>query len=145
MLVTGRKAWYLSTIQGNRYHINRIERDDEFIERMLDACEDFMRHVTEADPPEVDGSPSTSNAIAAMYPQEEMGESVDLDKYDGELIALQELANQKKNLDVLAEKYKNEIKLALGTAEYGESSQFKVTWRTDKRGARVFRFKEKEL
>ena len=145
MAVTGRDTWYLSTIQGNRYHINEIKRDEAFIEQMLNDCNDFWNHVIAGEPPEIDGSTSTAKTLAEMYPEEEPGITVDLEKYDGELVALQELSNQKKNLDAMAEKYKNTIKEAMGTAETGETSQFKVSWKVNKRGSRVFTFKEKEI
>lgn len=146
MAVTGKNSWYLATHQGNgKFHINSIERNEEFIEMMLTECTDFWNHVTIGEPPEIDGSSSTSETIRKMFPEEEPGETVDLEKYDGELVALQELANQKKNIDTIADKYKNTIKEAMGTAEIGETSQFKVTWKTDKRGARIFKFKEKAV
>lgn len=145
MACTGRKNWYLSTIQGNKYHINSIARDDEFIEMMLNEIEDFWEHVQSAEPVEIDGSESTSDTIANMFPNETDGETIDLNGYEDTLVALQALNEQQKNLKELSEKYKNEIKVALGTAEVGESSQFRVTWKSNKSGSRTFRFKEKGL
>ena len=81
-----------------------------------------------------------------MFPESnEEAETVDLEEYDGTLVALQELNSQQKNLKELSDKYKNEIKAFMGTAEKGESSQFEVSWKTDKRGGRRFTFKEKEV
>lgn len=146
MACTGKQNWYLSTIQGNRYHINSIARDDEFIEQMLKEMEDFWDHVQSGEPVEIDGSTSTSNTIASMFPESnEEVETVNLDEFDGTLVALQELGNQQKNLKELSEKYKNEIKAAMKEAEKGESAQFAVSWKTDKRGGRRFTFKEKEV
>jgi len=145
MACTGRKTWYLATIQGNKYHINSIARDDEFIEMMLNEIQDFWEHVQSAEPVEIDGSESTSDTIASMFPNGEEGETVDLNKYEDTLIALQALNEQQKNLKELSEKYKNEIKVAMKEATKGESTQFRVSWKADKKGSRRFTFKEKEL
>jgi hypothetical protein len=61
------------------------------------------------------------------------------------LIALLELQSQEKDLKNLKTKYQNEIKALMGDAEKGQSPQFEVSWKTDKRGTRTFRFKEKPL
>lgn len=146
MACTGRKTWYVATIEGNRYHINSVERNEEFIEQMFIELEDFWNHVMSGEPVEIDGSTSTSNTIASMFPESnEEVETVNLDAFDGTLVALQELGNQQKNLKELSEKYKNEIKAAMKEAEKGESAQFIVSWKTDKRGGRRFTFKEKEI
>lgn len=146
MACTGRKTWYVATIEGNRYHINSVERNEEFIEQMFIELKDFWNHVVSGTPVEIDGSESTSKTIASMFPEgDEEVETVDLEEYDGTLVALQELNSQQKNLKELSDKYKNEIKAFMGTAEKGASSQFEVSWKTDKRGTRTFRFKEKTL
>lgn len=145
MACTGRKNWYLSTIQGNKYHINSIVRDDEFIEMMLNEIEDFWEHVQSAEPVEIDGSESTTSTIASMFPNETEGETIDLNGYEDTLVALQALNEQQKNLKELSEKYKNEIKVAMQEATKGESTQFRVSWKADKKGLRRFTFKEKEL
>ena len=108
--------------------------------------EDFWNHVQSGEPVEIDGSTSTSNTIASMFPESnEEVEAVNLDEFDGTLVALQELSNQQKNLKELSEKYKNEIKAAMKEAERGESTQFVVSLKTDKRGGRKFTFREKEV
>ena len=143
MAVTGRKKWYLSTIQGNTYHVNSIERDDEFIERMLDACQDFWWHVQNGEPVPTDGSDSTTKTLSAMYPESLEGMSVDISEFETHLDALTELNEQKNSLSELQEKYKNEIKSALGEAERGETENYIVTWKSNVKGARVFKFKRK--
>lgn len=145
MFLTGWDTWYLATKRDNRFYITKISRDDEAIERMLDACEDFWNHVQNGEPVEIDGSDSTQETLEQMYPEEHQGETVNLDSQEETLIALLELATHEKNLKELKTKYQNEIKAVLGEAEKGETGQFTVSWKANAKGTRVFRLVEKPL
>ena len=145
MFLTGWDTWYLATKRDNRFYITKISRDDEAIERMLDACEDFWNHVQSGEPVEIDGSDSTQETLEQMYPEEHQGETVNLDSQEETLIALLELATHEKNMKELKTKYQNEIKAVLGEAEKGETGQFIVSWKANAKGTRVFRLVEKSL
>lgn len=145
MFLTGWDTWYLATKRDNRFYITKISRDDEAIERMLDACEDFWNHVQSGEPVEIDGSDSTQETLEQMYPEEHQGETVNLDSQEDTLLALLELGTQEKNLKELKTKYQNEIKAVLGEAEKGETGQFTVSWKANAKGTRVFRLVEKSL
>ncbi len=145
MFLTGWDTWYLATKRDNRFYITKISRDDEAIERMLDACEDFWNHVQSGEPVEIDGSDSTQETLEQMYPEEHQGETVNLESQEDTLLALLELGTQEKNLKELKTKYQNEIKAVLGEAEKGETGQFIVSWKANAKGTRVFRLVEKSL
>lgn len=145
MFLTGWDTWYLATKRDNRFYITKISRDDEAIERMLDACEDFWNHVQSGEPVEIDGSDSTQETLEQMYPEEHQGETVNLDLQEETLLALLELAAHEKNMKELKTKYQNEIKAVLGEAEKGETGQFTVSWKANAKGTRVFRLVEKPL
>lgn len=145
MFLTGWDTWYLATKRDNRFYITKISRDDEAIERMLDACEDFWNHVQSGEPVEIDGSDSTQETLEKMYPEEHQGETVNLESQEDTLLALLELSTQEKNLKELKTKYQNEIKAVLGEAEKGETGQFTVSWKANAKGTRVFRLVEKPL
>jgi putative phage-type endonuclease len=145
MFLTGWDTWYLATKRDNRFYITKISRDDEAIERMIDACEDFWNHVQSGEPVEIDGSDSTQETLEQMYPEEHQGETVNLDSQEESLIALLELATHEKNMKELKTKYQNEIKAVLGEAEKGETGQFIVSWKANAKGTRVFRLVEKSL
>jgi putative phage-type endonuclease len=145
MFLTGWDTWYLATKRDNRFYITKISRDDEAIERMLDACEDFWNHMQSGEPVEIDGSDSTQETLEQMYPEEHQGETVNLDSQEETLIALLELATHEKNMKELKTKYQNEIKAVLGEAEKGETGQFIVSWKANAKGTRVFRLVEKSL
>jgi putative phage-type endonuclease len=145
MFLTGWDTWYLATKRDNRFYITKISRDDEAIERMLDACEDFWNRVQSGEPVEIDGSDSTQETLEQMYHEEHQGETVNLDSHEETLIALLELATHEKNMKELKTKYQNEIKAVLGEAEKGETGQFIVSWKANAKGTRVFRLVEKSL
>lgn len=145
MFLTGWDTWYLATKRDNRFYIAKISRDDEAIERMIDACEDFWNHVQSGEPVEIDGSDSTQETLEQMYPEEHQGETVNLESQEDTLLALLELGTQEKNLKELKTKYQNEIKAVLGEAEKGETGQFIVSWKANAKGTRVFRLVEKSL
>ena len=145
MFLTGWDIWYLATKRDNRFYITKIARDEEAIERMLSACEEFWNHVQTGEPVEIDGSASTQETLDEMYPEERKGEIVDLEKEEDTLLALLEIGSQEKNLKELKTKYQNEIKAVLGEAERGETGQFNVSWKANAKGTRVFRLVEKPL
>lgn len=145
MFLTGWDTWYLATKRDNRFYITKISRDDEAIERMLDACEDFWNHVQSGEPVEIDGSDSTQATLEQMYPEEHQGETVNLESQEDTLLALLELSTKEKNLKELKTKCQNEIKAFLGEAEKGETGQFTVSWKANAKGTRVFRLVEKPL
>jgi len=145
MFLTGWDTWYLATRRDNRFYMTKISRDDEAIERMLDACEDFWNHVQSGEPVEIDGSDSTQETLEQMYPEEHQGETVNLDSQEDTLLALLALGLKEKEIKELKTKYQNEIKAVLGEAEKGETGQFTVSWKANAKGTRVFRLVEKPL
>ena len=146
ILLTGRKNWYLATHRNNgEFFVNSVARNDEFIEQIIADAVEFWNHVQSGEPVSVDDSKNTAETLGMIYPNETVGETVDLSKLEGELVALQELGNQKKSLDSLAEKYKNEVKAVMKDAERGETDTFIVTWKTNAKGSRVFRVVEKDV
>ena len=145
MTVLNKDAWYLSTIQSNRYHINRIERDELFIRFMLEKCDEFWAHVTSETPMEVDGNDDTSKTLERIYPKEDEGVTVQLTGYTSHLDALQELSRQKKEIETLTDSYKNEIKAFMKDAEIGIADGYKVTWKANSKGSRVFKIKQEEI
>ena len=145
LFLTGYDTWYVATKRDNRFYITKVTRDDEAIERMLDACKDFWEHVQSGTPVEIDGSDSTAETLERMYPEETQGETVNLDQLEGTLVALQAIGQQEKNLKTLKTQYQNEIKALMGESEKGETSQFTVTWKANAKGSRVFRVTEKSV
>lgn len=144
MAVTGIKVWYLATKRDSQFFVTKIDRDDEAIERMLDACQDFWNHVQNGEPVEIDESESTTETLEKMYPEGLANDTVDLSSAEDTLDALQACSIQKKNIDQIANGYRNEIKALLQEKNRGESKSYVVTWKTTAKGVRQFRVTEKK-
>lgn len=119
MLVTGSPVASIACLlAGQRMVWQDIDRDEDFIARMVEACRDFWRRIEEKDPP-APGSGS-GPALAAMYPREVEGEVVQLgqDAVDWD----ERLAEVKRGIATLEDErdeLTNQIKAAIGTAERG--------------------------
>src|SRR5690625_3499769 len=65
------KAYIAVLIGGQKFVWKEIERDDEFIEMMIEAEKHFWNeHVLKGIPPEIDGSRSASELLNKMYPED---------------------------------------------------------------------------
>lgn len=117
MLVTGcRRASIACLIGGQRLVWSDVDREEWMIGRMLAAAEVFWGYVTRREPPPVDGTEASREALRSIYP-EESGAEVQL---DGDLITIADLLEsvkielRKLECDQLAAE--NRIKAAMGDA-----------------------------
>jgi putative phage-type endonuclease len=119
MAITGLE-WgaIVALIGGNEYFISQdFQRNDAFIEQMMEAEFKFMQCVKQGVPPAVDGSEATTNALKALYPKPvdqklislpSSFKLVDLDLQDTKK-RISELENRKNLLE-------NQIREAMGDA-----------------------------
>lgn len=70
MAVTGCSAvWFAVLIGGNDFRCKRVERDEEIIQVLIDRERDFwLNHVEKRIPPELDGSPATTDLLKRLFP-----------------------------------------------------------------------------
>ena len=91
-----------------------VECDPALANDIIVACKAFVDRVRDGDPPMVDGSVATTDALAALYPEEVEGASVELDQdaveWD-ERIA--EIVAERKALNAEERELKNRIKAAV--------------------------------
>ena len=146
MCLTGADHWYLCTKRNNNeFHIIQIDRDEEVIQQMIDACESFWKHVTDGTPPEVDGSSSTTETLKEVYSIEASEPfTVDLSAAESEIVAIGVIKDKLRETETIKKKYENTIKALMQEHTYGESENYIVTWKADSRGARILRIKAKE-
>lgn len=131
MAVTGAYSWWLAVlIGGNRFIYKKIGRDDELIEQLIEIEKDFWEnHVLANVPPELDGSPASTELVKKLYPQATLP-SVDLPSQAKELI--EELENVKADIKILEEQKnecENKLKQLLGEHEAGRIDDMIVTWK----------------
>lgn len=111
-------------IQGQRgvpFAIREVERNDGFIERMMERIDRWWaRHVVGDTPPEADGSKQTRETIDALFPEPKgavvpMGEAW-LEVRD----RLGEVGRRLKELEAEKHRLENKIRAAVGDGEYAE-------------------------
>lgn len=141
-------AYAAACVGGNKLRWMRIERNDQFIEQLIDKLVEFWDCVTNRRLPPVDGSLGTTKALGRLFP-EDSGESLVLPaEADDWLLALDEARAEIKESEKREDELKNRFKALLGEATQGLlPSGRKVTWKTQQRkayevaasSARVFR------
>lgn len=123
-------AWVVVLVDGRTYHEVRVERDPDLIARLTAIEERFwVDHVAAGNPPPVDGHPSTTAAIAALYTAPVL-DAVELDL--DIVLALDEINDLKAQEKALRDRRverENRVKAALGDAEAGTvDGEVAVTW-----------------
>lgn len=111
MGITGCKTSYVAVLIGGQdYRIYRVDRDEEIIQSLYEAADEFWQHVQKGEPPE----PKTAEEAAKTWHQDN-GEAVEADNAAaaafGELVTLK--AQAKTLADQIAEK-EDQIKMAIG-------------------------------
>jgi putative phage-type endonuclease len=133
MMVTGCKKWYLAVLVLNKeFMVFEIERDEEEIEALAKAEEEFWKLVETRTSPATDGATSTTNTISVLYP-ESNDDSVNLFAYESELQQFMALTSQIKELERLRDEMANKVKAFLGESGRGESENYKVSWASTSR------------
>lgn len=124
------KAYIAVLVGGNKFVWKEVERDDEFIELMIQREKDFWEnHVLAQVPPPIDGSPSATELLNKLYPTDN-GETVMLDSETERLIeAIEALKAEKKQIEEQLKTYENQLKMALEDASVGVSNRYKVIYK----------------
>lgn len=132
LAVTGfEKAYIAVLVGGNKFIWKEIERDEEFIQILIDREKDFWEnHVLKDVAPRIDGSDATNELIKKMYPQDD-GTAIMLTKDDDVLLdAIDSISSEIKALEQQKKEYENQLKLKLENATEGHSQRHKVTYKT---------------
>lgn len=122
------KAYIAVLIGGQKFVWKEIERDDEFIELMIEQLSHFWNeHVLKGVPPEIDGSRSASELLNKMYP-EDNGETIMLQSEDAEMLieAIESIKSDVKEKKALQKEYENKLKLMIGEARTGVTPRYEV-------------------
>ena len=131
MMVTGCDRWYIAVlIGGNRFVWKEIPRNDNEIDLLLEAEVDFWNKVTTGTMPEVDGSESCKDALAAEF-RGGVTEPLTLPEAATVIVErIQELDTVKKNTEEDIEHYKNQLRRIMGDYELGYAGDYKVSWKS---------------
>jgi putative phage-type endonuclease len=133
LAVTGCKRWYLGVlILGVGFKHFVIERDEEEIKALMKSEADFWKYVELQTPPMADGSESTSETIATIYP-ESNGDTVSLMAYESDLNQYMTFCSLIKDVEKQRDEVANRIKAYMGESGRGECNKYKVTWSSSTR------------
>lgn len=141
------KAYIAVLIGGQKFVWKEVERDDEFIELMIEQEKHFWEeHVLKGVPPEIDGSKSASELLAKMYP-EDNGETVMLPSDEAEMLieAIESIKAEVKEKLELQKEYENKLKLLIGEAQMGVTPKYEVRHKTYERNSFDTKRLKKEL
>lgn len=121
--------WYYAVKRDSEFHWCRVNRDDEYIEDMLNAVIDFWNHVQAKDDGiPVGGSESSTQSLNGLY-KADNDEMADLNGYTAYFELIEELDRNINGLEEMKENAKNIIRHMMGTASVGLIEGYTVTWK----------------
>jgi len=134
MAVTGADAVYLAVLCFPHFYYTKYERDEAEIETLINAEREFWKLVQEDVPPAPDGSDSSSEAIAEIYPESDPEKSLTMPKSIATALdTIETIKSSIKELQTMQTAQENLVKDFLGDAETAIGSDWSVTWKTTKR------------
>ena len=133
--VSGAEYGLLWGMYGDELLVRKIDRDEEFLRRHVEQCKAFWGYVERREPPPVDGSQATTDAIVRAFPRPAKVEPVtlpaDADEWTSSIKALDE---QIKRLESTRDELKNKLRAAIGDHEAGRTLSGQLwTWKLQQR------------
>lgn len=135
MAVMGFDRMYLAVLVLNRgFYDFVIQRDEEEIKTLAAAEKDFWDRLAAEDPPPLDGSDATQNALKAMYPDEDSGLELTLPQaLENELTQYLHLQSSIRELQAECEAIKNRTMAQMGEAARAITRKMTCSWVTRRR------------
>ncbi len=133
MAVTGYEGWYIAVlIGGNYFKYQYIERDDEYIDRLIQLESDFwLKHVVPKVMPDVDGASATTSLIKRMFPKAYEDSSISLNSEINTIINNYiDYSERESEYSSLREECSNKLKMMLGDNEKGATDSYLVNWQS---------------
>lgn len=134
-------GYFAVLIGGNTYEERYVERDEKFINQIVEAEAMFWQRIEMRIPPELDGSESSENLVKVLFPhidlpniedkkELEKALTVEGDDSFGELlIKKKNLSDEIKSLTTELKEADNKIKAFIGNKKYGIWNGWKATYR----------------
>jgi predicted phage-related endonuclease len=146
MAVTGKRRWVLTAwaygqgIKNFYFTLDPNDKKPEWACEMVvltqaevDAAEiiaaDFMAYVERDEPPSIDGSDATTQALREIYPVADAGSEIDLEHVRAALDAIGDIDARIKELEEQKESMKNVVIEAMGESENGTATGWRVTFK----------------
>lgn len=128
---------------GPAFEVHHIPRNQEFIEKMVALEEQFWRDVQAGAAPAPEDPEDHARFLARFFPRSEPVTVVLPPDCIAAVDRLTGLDEEDKRVASEIEAEKNRLKEAMGTAEVGIIGSRKISWKSNKKGTRVFLWKEK--
>lgn len=131
MAVMGYERMYLAILVFQKgIFVNTIERNQEFIDGMIDAeCIFWNDYVVKNQMPAPDGSEASTAALTELY-GESNGSTIQLHNSDGLIKEYLRLGERIKELKEDQTEIKNKLCARLGEYEVGEGNEYKCSWKS---------------
>ena len=132
MAVTGFKKWYIAIlVMGKGFYWYEINRNEEEIQALIEAEQDFWNCVESGEAPEVDASESTKDTLNLRWQSQEKECILGHEAEDSvkELLSIKKRAKALKELQTA---YENVIKSEMEEAEFAEVENATIKWKTSK-------------
>ena len=136
MAVLNKQTAYLAVLIGNSdFKWFTIERNDAEIEAMMQYEKEFWEQVTSGNPPPIDGSESTRDALQAQKDNsvDEEPEPADLTDKKQMLDTLGEIESAISQLEEQRDAIKNQLIAAIGDSWRGNVEGYEVTYKPSAR------------
>ena len=159
LIVTGYNRWYLAVLVIGRglrvYQITTIPDDKcpawcdcsvyvnrAEMEGLIAVARDFWQYVETDTQPGVDGEEATTDTLRALYAESD-GTEIELFGREDMLFLYTTLKQKKKEIETQMAEIENTIKADMQSAETAHCGDYKITWKSGKRG-RIFKIKKEE-
>lgn len=131
LFVTEAELGYIAVLIGGQKFIwKQVQRDEELIEMIIEAENEFWKMVEDKTPPPLDGSSAAEKYLLEKYSNAEVGKIEELGlEYKDKIKNLFELKYQKDLLDTQIKEIENQIKFELKDAEIGFVPGYSVSWK----------------
>lgn len=143
LMVTGMQWGSIAAlVGGNRFMWADIPRDEELIAMLRKLEAEFWDMVIQGTPPPVDGSDSTKNLLARLYPRDtgEVKElPLELLEWDAEVVSAKRDLKAAEQRKAEAE---NKIRAAIGDATVGVCGALSYSWKHQQRREHVVKASE---
>jgi predicted phage-related endonuclease len=133
MAVTNMDRWYIAyLLDGWQFNYVCIERDDALINLLIQKeWELWNNHIIPRIPPEYDGSDNARKVLAALYPGERTGETIDLDaEIDDWMERVESLDSRLKEMEFEKKTIMHKICGLIGECEIGYTPGHIIKYKT---------------
>lgn len=139
MAVTGvSRVWVAALIGGNHFRVEIVDRDEEYIQQLVETEQRFWEdHVVARIPPPFDSSAGTRQIVESRFSNSTPGKTVDLPEEARAIIHSLRMSRGVKNSFVEDEEaLKTRLKSMLEDAEAGMlGGEIVVTWKQSRRSS----------